>query len=196
MTLPEWVAPLLERVGGRNPHGQPNYRIIWSEDALEYFFGEQVRRYGTGRDRWILEKWMPVEETEATWHAEYEQALGPYPRQGGYQHSWTFEIVVNQGEEPSFMPLSESIVELVVRAIEMGKMKHTDAERKAALELREEKIRAEKKRIFDDMWQDAAPAPGAKIPEHIQMMDSFGGKTTADLRGDLPTRGFKQLGDK
>ena len=201
MKLPEWVEPLLLRIGGANPHGKPNYRLLWSEDRVEWRFDEQKRKYGDGRDRWVLEKWVPPSEYHrAEWEAMIEPVthlpiLGPFPENGEYEHCYTFEIAVNPGEDPVFMPLSENVVEVLVRAIEAGKLKHTDWERKAAIQKRMDDAKEEQKRIFNDMWDDAAPAPGAKIPEHIEMMDSFNSKTTADIPVQgLPKRGFKQLG--
>ena len=202
MTLPDWVDPLLLRLGGTNPHGQPNYRIVWSEDRIEWRFDERKRKYGDGRDRWVLEKWLPASEygSREDWDAMKEPVtgysiLGPYPENGEYEHSFTFEISVNPGEEPVYMPFSENVVEVLVRAIEAGKLKHTDWERKVAIQKRMDDAREERKRIFNDMWADAAPAPGAKIPDHIQQMDSFNSKTTADLDPRLPVRGFKQVGE-
>lgn len=201
MTLPEWVPSLLLRVGGTNPYNQPNYRIVWSEDRLEWFFDQQHRKYGNGRDRWILEKWMsPENYNREEWEAAVEPVtnlsiLGPYPENGEYEHCYTFEIAVNPGEDAVFMPLSAAIVEVLIRAIEAGKLNHTQWERKVAIQKRMDDAKREQSRIFDDLWRDAAPAPGAKIPEHIQQMDSFSTKTTADLRKDLPVRGFKQLGE-
>lgn len=192
--LPAWVEPLCERYG-MNPMGKPMYRIIWSEDRLSWQFGEQKKQYGEGRDRWILEKWHPESISESEWDAAYKEALGEYPRQGNYEHCWTFEIRVNEGEEMQYMPLREDIVTLIIRAIEAGKMRHTEAERKAALQEREDAVEKARRQMFDDLWDDSAPAPGAKIPEHIQMLDSFGAKTTADLPRVLPQRGFKQIGD-
>jgi len=202
MTLPDWVQPLLLRIGGSNPYGQPNYRIIWSEDRMEFRYDEQKRKYGDGRDRWILEKWVAPQEygSREDWEACIEPVthlpiLGPYPENGDYEHSFTFEITVNPGEEPAFMPLAENIVEVLVKAIEAGKLNHTAWARKAAIQKRLDDAKAEQQRLFNDLWDDARPAPGAKIPDHILQMDSFNSKTTADLDPSLPARGFKQLGE-
>ena len=202
MTLPAWVNPLLERIGGKNPYGQPNYRIVWSEDRMEWRFDEHKRKYGDGRDRWVLEKWVAPQEygSRQEWEAcvepvTYLPILGPYPENGDYEHCFTFEVTVNPGEEPTFMPLAEGVVEVLLKAIEAGKLNHTAWERKAAIQQRMDDAKAEQKRIFDDLWRDAAPAPGAKIPDHILQMDSTHAKTTADLSPNLPSRGFKQLGD-
>ena len=202
MKLPEWVEPLLTRCGGLNPYGKSNYRIIWSEDRLEWFFESQKRKYGEGRDRWILEKWMsPDNYDRESWESMTEPVthlaiLGPFPENGEYEHCFTFELAVNPGEEPAFMPLAENVVEILVKAIEAGKLNHTQWERQAAIQKRMDDAKAEQQRIFNDMWDDARPAPGAKIPDHIQQMDSFNSKTTADIPiANMPRRGFKQIGE-
>ena len=189
---PDWVDELCRRYQAES--GCPLYRVVWSEDRMEWFFGEQRPRYGKGRDRWILEKWMPVKESREEWARDFEDASGPYPENGEYEYCHAFEIRVNADEEPQFMPLRRDIVELLITAFEANKMRHSDAERRAALEKRQEDIKRERKRRYDDLWDDSAPAPGAKIPEHIQMMDSFSAKTTASLPAGLPTHGFKQIG--
>jgi len=201
MTLPEWVAPLLQRIGGINQYGNPNYRILWSEDRLEWFFDTQKRKYGEGRDRWILEKWVSPADygSREEWESLVEPVtqlsiLGPFPENGDYEWSFTFEVAVNPGEEPTFMPLTEEFVTVLVTAIERGKLNHTQWERKAAIQKRMDDAKAEQRRIFNDLWDDCRPAPGAKIPDHILAMDSFGQKTTADLSPNLPERGFRQLG--
>ena len=180
-----------------NRNGGPLYRVIWSEDRLEYFYGEMKPKYGVGRNRWVLEKWVAPEDYEPRdeWEGAKEAEtglpiLGPFPTQGDFEHCYTFEL-----DGVPFDP-TEDLVHLVCTAIERGKMNHTTWERKAAIQKRMDDAKAEFKRQFDDLWDDSKPAPGAKIPDHILQMDSFSTKTVADIPMNLPQAGMKQMGSE
>lgn len=184
---------------GKNPYGGHKFRVVWSESRLEWRYAEQKRKYGDGRNRWMLEKWCPPEMygDRQAWESAVEPEtgipiLGPFPSQGDYEHCFTFEVGdPKQGFEP---PLD--LVLLVCRCIEAGKMLYSDAYRLAAIKRKQEEIEAQKKQLFNDLWNDARPAVHAKMPEHIEMMDSFGQRTDAEVRAampQLPRRGLKQI---
>ena len=191
ITLTEGMKALLSRFKADN--GQPQYRLIWSEDRLEWHYGEMKPKYGVGRNRWMLEKWCSPEmygspeEWEACKEGEIS-ILGPFPRQGDWEHSYTFEC--------DGFPIEPTIdlVELLCRAIEAGKM-HTRSERWQAIKDAKEKVERDRHELFDQLWHDAAPAPGAKLPDHIERMDSFNVKTTADVPQEFKngTLGFRQM---
>ena len=184
-SLPDHITKLLDRgfqAGGR-------YRLVWSEDRLDWLDGERILKYGKGRNRWILEKYCPPSTYGNP--DEWPSILGPYPSEGDWEHSYTFEA---DGEA---VTPTEELVSLLCRAIDRGVM-HTRSQRWAAIKEAKEKEEAERKKLFDDLWDDSAPAPGAKIPEHIQMLDSFpqGRLTTADVPQEFQKRGFAQIGTK
>lgn len=196
MKIRQFLNNALLTAGGSNLYGQPNYRLVWSESRFEIRYGQKVKKYGSGRDRWILEKWCPPEMygDPDTWHfetydAEFrEMALGPFPNHGEYEHSYTFD----QGG--IYIEPTEDLVLLICRCIEQGKM-HTRSEKWAALVAAKDKIKQQQAQEFQDLWDDCKPAPGAKIPEHIQMLDSITKKNTAiqQMPANLPKRGLKIL---
>jgi len=71
-----WVDKLLTKFG-TNPAGKNIYRVVWSEDRLAIEYGKEIRKYGDGKERWILEKWMPPEMYDkAAWEAAVEVVDG------------------------------------------------------------------------------------------------------------------------
>jgi hypothetical protein len=199
MKIRQFLNNALLTAGGSNLYGQPNFRLVWSESRFEIAYGKQVKKYGVGRDRWILEKWCPPEMygNPATWEFDTkdpesgELILGPFPHQGEYEHSYTFD------QNGVYIEPTEELVLLICRCIERGKM-HTRSERWAAIMAAQEQVAKDRKRMFDDMWDDAKPAPGAKIPEHIQMLDSITEKNSAiqAMPRALPRRGLKMLNEE
>lgn len=197
--VPNWVPKLLSR--WKNQYGQPLYRIVWSEDRLQWENGEMRKKYGEGKDRWILEKWCPPEmygnPNDPCWTEEW---LGEFPRQGDYEHCFTFD------QDGTFIPLRHELVELLVRCIEAGKM-HTRSERWKAIKEAQEKAEAEAKQRFSDAYDDAFGAfdkgtgneyvaPGKtgarkRKPEDIKF--NYTTKDVAEAVGKLPRRGFGQI---
>lgn len=199
MKIRQFLNNALLTAGGSNLYGHPNYRLVWSESRLEIRYGQRVKKYGSGRDRWILEKWCPPEMygSEDLWGFETkdresgELILGPFPRQGEYEHSYTFD------QDGIYIEPTEDLVLLICRAIEQGKM-YTRSEKWAALIAAKEKVKQQEAQMFEDLWNDCKPAPGAKIPEHIQMLDSITKKNTAiqQMPANLPKRGMKILNEE
>jgi hypothetical protein len=85
---------------GRNLHDLPNWKLVWSEDAMELRRGEfnefmgsvflrtvrdvrWVRKYSYIKDRWVLERWFPP---EVAYHEEL-----PNSTQGSYEPVFVFE---------------------------------------------------------------------------------------------------------
>src|SRR5579872_4471630 len=103
---------------GTNPFGENIYRLIWSEDRMTLSYGKEMRKYGDGFDRFILEKWVAPE----MWGDEEthdEEALGPFPRAGEFEHCWTF-----QDEHGTMLKGSDllPLLDLMCACIERGKM--------------------------------------------------------------------------
>lgn len=81
-------------VFGKNPHGEPNFRLIWSERKQILFLGDIVPEYAyLPSPCWVLETWTPPEKDagpEALWSEMQEALMGPYPRKGTYNHSKSY----------------------------------------------------------------------------------------------------------
>ena len=176
---PETVAQRLERAGGRNLFGEPNYRAVWGWNRLAWIGGKFEERAAHGAllreridlrlepkypqlNRWHIERWVPPEVygSPRAWYAQTVEiadgrsipALGPYPSRGDYEHCFTLENLRGQ-----FVQLTPTVAERIARAIEWGR-KFRPAQRRVALEARE----GHNDREFDaraySILDDAVPA--------------------------------------
>jgi hypothetical protein len=114
-STPEFVKKMLA-VFGNNPHGEPNYRLIWSERKMIFFAGEIAPEYAyLDPPCWVLETWLPPEKgagPSANWNPIMEALLGEYPSEGLYFYSQQF---------PTDWWPSEENVRLLAKGIEMSK---------------------------------------------------------------------------
>jgi hypothetical protein len=140
---PEAVAQRLERAGGRNRLGEPNYRAVWGWNRLAWIGGKFEDRDEHGVlirerielrqepkypvvNRWHIERWLPPETygSPRAWCAQTIErengisipALGPYPSRGEYEHCFTLE-----GPRGEFLQLTPTIAEHIARAIECSR---------------------------------------------------------------------------
>ena len=197
--VPNWVPKLLDR--WKTPFEKPMYRVVWSEDRLQWENGQMRKKYGEGLDRWILEKWCPPEmygdpKGEA-WTPEW---LGEFPRQGDYEHCFTFD------QDGTFIPLRHDLVELLVRCIEAGKMQ-TRSQRWAAIKEAQDKAEQAQKQKFSEAYDDAfgafdkgtgneyvAPGKtGARKRKPDDIKFPLTTKDVEEVLPGLPKRGFGQF---
>jgi len=176
---PEDVVERIRRAGGVNLYGRPNFRIVWGWSRLTWIGGRWTDRDAHGNivreavelrrvpkylphDRWHLERWLPpamygppeqwYEHTVEIENGLAIPALGPYPREGEYEHCLTLE-----GPRGEFLPLSASAVEWLVRAIEFSRGIPAGVRRRAALD-REAKKDTDYEAWAYDRLDDAVPA--------------------------------------
>jgi len=155
---PEAVVRRLERAGGLNRFGEPNYRAVWGWNRLTWIGGKWEDRDAHGvllrervelrkvpkyhqLDRWHIERWCPPElyGSPEEWRArtlEIEDtqnvaALGPYPSRGEYELAFTLE-----GPQGEFVQLTPTVAENVARVIEFCRAVPR-ARRRSALQSRE-----------------------------------------------------------
>jgi hypothetical protein len=79
-------------------------------------------------------------------------ALGPFPREGEYEHCFTLE-----GPRGEFVPLASSVVEWLARAIEYSRGIPAARKRRALAE-REERADREYEQWAWELLDDAVPA--------------------------------------
>jgi hypothetical protein len=196
MKTPPWIKNSLKKFG-TSLYGHPIYRLIWSEDSMEWRNGEMRPKYGAGKNRWVIEKWCPPEMygDRTMWEApktdDGKSALGPFPNEGAYEHCYTLDY---EGEESIGEPPCD-LVDLICRCIEAGRM-YTRTERFEALREAMKKQQRADDAVFEQLWEDCKPAPGAKLPDHIERMDSFDVNRVAvnDIPLPLPRKsGFSQV---
>jgi hypothetical protein len=87
-------------------------------------------------DRWHIERWAPPESygSPEQWYARTTEtengirlpALGPYPSRGEYEHCFTLS-----GANEEFIPLTPTVCDWVVKAIEWARRQPKAATRTA-----------------------------------------------------------------
>jgi hypothetical protein len=176
---PADIADRVTRAGGVNLYGRPNFRVVWGWSRLTWIGGKWTDRDAHGNivresvelrrvpkylphDRWHLERWLPpaLYGSPERWYAhtaEHEDgiaipALGPYPREGEYEHCLTLE-----GRGGEFLPLSAASVEWLIRAIEFSRALPPGERRRALLDREAKKGAGYESWAFDKL-DDAVPA--------------------------------------
>lgn len=192
MNVSESTQNAINAVGGLNIYGHPNFRLIWSEDRFQIDYGQTHKKYGEGKNRWVLEKWCPAEMygdpekwARVTDPNTGELVLGPFPSQGDYEHSYTFSEDI--GSE-----IPESLVVLICQLIERGKA-NTRSERWAAIRAAHEKKEADDQQRQNDIIDERLNTPSIKNPSERDLNAVNFSKTTKDLPKVLPQSGFSQL---
>lgn len=116
---PPELQRFLREEGGRNPHGEPNFRLVWGASRLTWRSGEftdrdpetgalirtvvearEVPKYGYAMERWHIESWHPPE-----WYGDPDdwprqwvggkacETLGEFPTRGGYESIYVCEAL-------------------------------------------------------------------------------------------------------
>jgi hypothetical protein len=178
-TLQPGVQEACVRIGGLNPYGRPNYRLVWGWDRQEIINGKLHFRYDAHEghlERWHLERWLPAETfgTPESWEetgskvvdGETVNVLGPYPAQGDYERILVFEnFRTKEYVEPELSTVEEAI---------LGNLKireRTKAQHKAQVEDRMERRRKEADARMDEA-----------IEENLS---AFAGKTWMPVSGPM-----------
>lgn len=113
-STPDFASRILATFGN-NPHGEPLYRLIWSERKQIWFMGEIAPEYIYLEPCWVLEAWSAPEEDagpEAAWNPIMEAMNGPYPRQGTYNYAMGFAL--------DWQP-TEAIIQTLATGLRMSK---------------------------------------------------------------------------
>src|SRR5215467_5592662 len=175
----EKVAHRLQRAGGINRFGEPNYRACWGWNRLAWIGGKFEDRDEHGAllrervelrqepkypevNRWHIERWLPPEAygSPRQWYSQTIEranglsipALGPYPSRGDYEHCFTLE-----GQRGEFIQLTPTVAEHIARAIECSR--HAPRSRsRALLYEREQRTDRHYEQWAYDVLDDAVPA--------------------------------------
>lgn len=160
---PRQIQERVERAGGWNRFGEPNFRVVWGWSRLGWIGGRWTDYDANGNvvrerielrrvpkyiphDRWHIERWLPPEAygSPELWYAQTIEtedgisipALGPFPKRGEYEHCFTL-----QGARGEFLPLTPAACEAIVRAVTWARHQPTSASRRSLdrRELRREK---------------------------------------------------------
>ena len=174
---PPAYADFLVRIGGRNPFGEPNFRLIWGETATKKIWGQKTNGYcgqhvqlAYGVSGWILEEWKPPECMGVTPEQWYEQSwqpdaqlhiLGDFPFRGYYspcihlyaQH-WEGEKLITEPQE-----LNYNVLTMLVPAIFQARAM-TFRQKQTFIRRQMEREQREANRVAKDAYLDAGPAFG------------------------------------
>lgn len=99
---PSWFQDRLTRVGGRNPHGDPRFKLVWGQSEKMrdggYFIKDGFEGYRDvpalgGEACWAITMWEPAEMcgTPYRWYKDHTDeitglvTLGQYPHHGRYR---------------------------------------------------------------------------------------------------------------
>jgi hypothetical protein len=177
---PESVARCLERLGGINRFGEPNYRAVWGWNRLAWIGGKfEEHDPATGSllrevvelrqepkypevNRWHIERWVPPEVygSPRAWYSQTVErengisipALGPYPSRGEYEHCFTLE-----GRRGEFVQLTPTVAEYIARAIEFSRHVPRSGKRRSIDDRERREDRAYDAWAYDKL-DDAVPA--------------------------------------
>lgn len=190
---PVEVCRRLKQAGGVNLYGLPSYRVVWGQNRLSWIGGDWDQYDDHGNfvgqkyllqqcpkyictdvdghitfDRWILEKWVPPEIYGSPRFWNYRE-LGPFPAEGEYELSQIIE-----GPGHSFVQITPSIVDYLVRRVEAGRSIDR-TKRKLAIEKREaQRLKRDEDKMYD-ILSDTSPffkGSYAVVPE---MKEAYGG---------------------
>jgi hypothetical protein len=159
-TTPQFVDSALA-VFGANPHGEPQYRLIWSERKRIYFAGEICPEYTYLEPCWILETWTPPEKDagpEENWQATTFGLLGPYPREGTYNFVRQF---------PSDWFPSEANVRLLCVGLEKSKHVPIKERARAIRENKEAENAAARQKVADTILELSDSASLGKTQQPV-----------------------------
>lgn len=161
LTTPDFVGKVLA-VFGNNPHGEPTYRLIWSERKQIYFCGEVVPEYlYLDPACWVLETWISPDKAagpEALWGPVQEEFMGEYPRNGTYFYVKHY---------PTDWYPSEDAVRLVARGIEESRNIEIKARMDAIKANLEAKNKVARERVADAMVELQDSASLGKIQQSV-----------------------------
>ncbi len=111
MNIPIWFEKALRNIGGINPYGDPNLRVVWSPDE-RHTSGEFAGHYKYPQpdfflkpmECWMLEVWAPPKffGDPEDWNAEL---LGAFPQRGKYVLK--SPLIAFKGGEPFAVDLDE-----------------------------------------------------------------------------------------
>lgn len=190
--VPKSVKKRLAELYGRNPFGQPLYRVIWGEDRLTLMIGTKdspwvdsdaegnfireatgprwVPKYALqGVERWYIERWLSAEEyagSKENWDKFCAAEMGPYPAEGEYEHCFTLPRAMGSD-------LTASVVDFIIQTIERSRemVRADKAKAKQALEDAQKQKLANWERDAEAQLADSMSAfngPAVTVPQGFE----------------------------
>lgn len=137
--IPRWFARRLMHIGGKNPFGEPNYRVIWAMDATMFRNGNpDARAYPNPNDTNLgyacfwLQRWAAPEFfNKIQWEAlrygkdgsgKTVDHLGPFPARGDY--IGVLPLMKDDGDMPyEMIPLTQALLDEIEPMLAPGSQK-------------------------------------------------------------------------
>jgi hypothetical protein len=174
LKCPQAFQDRIDRIGGLNRFGGPNFKIIWGQT-------ETIRRAGidgyidvlVGFEEacWILQQWKAPEVygTPTSYFIEnYDpatglQMLGDYPWQGRYETIQPFRWagLINGRMVKEAMPLNSLIIDLVIPIIKQCEHVSYLTRYAALKDEQDRRSKARQNRIADNLHESLPPWLGA-----------------------------------
>ena len=168
----------INRIGGFNRYGDPNFKIVWGENETDLVYGvdangrkgQHVILKHDGIPAWFIEVWKPPEclgtpETwyQLTWDWDADApGIGPFPERGLYFPA-PFNLFVRRVEnnvmQIDAMPLTHWLIDLIVPNL-LKEQDFTWHQRKQAIAARMEMEKRKAARQATDAYLNAAMAFG------------------------------------
>jgi hypothetical protein len=165
---PFWFQERLAQVGGRNPYGEPRFKLVWGESETMrdggYFVKDDYEGYRDvpaigGEACWAIVMWEPAEKfgTAYQWYRDNRDeltglvTLGQYPYRGRYRviRKLIHREMVNGEWLTTRMEPTHFILEIMIPLIVMWN-RFTNEQRMKVVEEDLEKEEREADRIRDD----------------------------------------------
>lgn len=198
LETPSYVDEALAQFG-KNPHGEPNFRLIWSERKQIWFMGEVSPEYlYLPQPCWVLEAWTAPEKDagpEALWGPMQEMTMGPYPRHGYFNLSKSY---------PDDWYPSLDYVQGVVKGIIESRNIEMKERVKAIKAAKKEKATEARQKVADALVEGQDSASMGKIQQSVggpkntfRTPDDWGrdAEKTQKEYAHLPKSGGKLIGD-
>ena len=180
LECPQEYADFLARIGGKNPFGEPNFRLVWGQTRTRVIYGQadggkcgaHVKFKYHGIPAWHLEQWKsPIEigcASREDWYRDTWQPdvglhlMGDFPSRGDYDScpiALYTKNVVNKTLVIDAMPLNYRMLEFLVPVIQ-SERELSWQRRRAIVQDQEDKAKKERARIAEDIYRNGSPAFG------------------------------------
>lgn len=208
---PTWFQDRLTRVGGRNPHGDPRFMLVWCESETMrdggYFVRDgyegyrDVPAYG-GDKSWAIVMWEPacMHGTAYRWYKDHTDentglvTLGKYPYHGRYRliKKLVHRELINGNCHTWRMEPTHFILDVMVPLI-IGWNKLTNEQRLAVIYEEQAKEEKEADRILDDSMTACRISRGSPmVQKRLELMERTMGQAMAIAASTQ--RGIHQMG--
>lgn len=159
---PSFVEGMLQGFG-KNPYGEPMYRLIWSSRPQNFLIDGLVPTYEyLDPPRWIIEKWLDAGQFHGpreAWGPMQEALMGEYPSEGVY--------FICDPQMPVDWEPTEKHVGQVVRALIDTMEADVKARRNARVDEMQRSERESVREVADEIVESFTSAEHGRIQQPV-----------------------------